>query len=75
VRNSLFNSLKITFLFRGTDSEEVKKLRMTNAIVELEMAKNFGIYNRFVTNIEIDQTYNEVIEYINQNYLGLNLKA
>jgi guanylate kinase len=60
---------------RGTDSEDVKKLRMTNAIVELEMAKNFGIYNRFITNIEIDQTYSDIIEYINQNYFGLNLKA
>ena len=48
---------------------------MTNAVVELEMAKTFGIYNRFITNVDIDQTYNEVVEFINQNYLGLNLQA
>jgi len=59
---------------RATDSEKVKELRMTNAIVEIEIAKTFGIYNRFITNIEVDQTYNDVIEFINQNYLGLNLK-
>lgn len=59
---------------RGTEKEEVINLRMTNAVVELEMSKNFGIYDKFLVNDTLEETFTKLIEYVNEKY-GLNLKV
>ena len=60
---------------RGTENPDKVQLRMTNAIVELEMAKSFGIYQRSITNDILDETFKKLIDFIHSFYIGVDLRV
>lgn len=77
LKERLIGRYKSLFLrsnkLRGTDQEKVIELRMKNALEELDKARNFGIYQNFILNNELNEAFKSLLDFINRNYKGLNL--
>ena len=55
--------LEVRLRNRGSDSEEVIKKRLENALKEMEYEKD---YDYSIINNSIDQSYQELLDIINQ---------
>jgi guanylate kinase len=61
-------------VYRGTENEEAVNLRLQNAEAEMKRAKMGNLYEKFLMNGQVDETFKRLLSAIYDIYeLDLNL--
>lgn len=62
-------------MYRGTEKEEAINLRMQNAEAEMKKAKMGNLYEKFLVNGNVDDTFKRLLSAVSDIYPELNLEA